>query len=256
MKEITTVLITGASSGLGEAFSHLLSQSFQQIILVARNEQTLQTLARELQKSYGVDVICWPHDLTSADDLSALINKIKTHKISLLVNNAGEGIYGEFHQVAYDRYHHLVELNISALTALNYAAIPEIIANNGMGIINIASLAALQPLPFMAVYAASKSYVLHLSAALNEEYSHSGISIMALCPGFIQTPFIAKAAINTQGFPLADPYSVAAQGWNAFLAKKSVYIPGRRNALLALLIRFTPRKLAAKIAFYLMRKRG
>ena len=241
MREIKTVLITGASSGLGEAFSHLLSQSFQQIILVARNEQTLQSLARELQKSYGVDVICWPHDLTSAEDLNALVHKIKSHKISLLVNNAGEGIYGEFHQVAYERYHHLVELNIRALTALNYAASPEIIANNGMGIINIASLAALQPLPFMAVYAASKSYVLHLSAALNEEYSHSGISIMALCPGFIQTPFIAKAAINTQGFPLADPYSVAAQG---------------RNALLALLIRFTPRKLAAKIAFYLMRKRG
>jgi Short-chain dehydrogenases of various substrate specificities len=255
MNEKKTVLITGASSGLGEAFSHLLAAQFQQIILVARDESKLQALALELRRLYAVDVLCWPHDLTIADDLQRLIANIQQHKIDLFINNAGEGIYGEFHQIPAAQYARLIELNITALTALNHAVIPQLIANQGMGVINIASLAALQPLPFMAVYAASKSYVLHLSTALSEEYRHSGITIMALCPGFIQTPFIDKATINPRGFPLADPATVAAQGWHAFLRHKSVYITGYRNRLLALLMRLSPRRLATRVAFYLMRQR-
>jgi short-subunit dehydrogenase len=251
-----TALITGASSGIGKALAYQFAQDGYQLVLAARSVDKMQILADELQAQFNIVVVIIGIDLETHDGAIKLHTEVKAKGITLnaLVNNAGYGTFGEFKDLPLDTELAMMQLNMSTLVALTRLFMPDLLMTRGK-ILNIASTAAFQPGPYMAVYFATKSFVLSFSEAIASELEETGITVTALCPGPTVSGFEDKANLGKSGLfkgkKLPTSEEVAALGYCAMQRGQRVYIHGVLNWTLAQSIRFIPRKLATSVMKYL-----
>ena len=244
-----TALITGASRGLGKEFARIHSSHGGNLVLVARSENELRLFKNELETiQNGISVYIIVKDLTLPNSAIDVYNEIKENNIQIdyLINNAGFGEFGHFVDVNWDRFEKMIDLNIKSLTHLCHLFLPDMTARNQGKIMNISSTAAFQSGPMMAVYFASKSYVLHLSEALNNEVKDKGVSVTAFCPGPTDTHFMDDSKIKEtkviKNMKLPSSHAVALSGYKAMMNKKPVKIHGFLNNAIAFSIRLVPRK--------------
>lgn len=258
----STALITGASSGIGLELAKIHAQKGDNLILVARNEASLNQLKAELVTLYSVEITIIAKDLSKLNAANELYSEIKAKDITVnfLINNAGFGDYGFFHEADWNKINEMIQLNITALTQLCHLFIPDLIVTKNARIMNVASIAAFIPGPLMAVYYASKAFVLHFSEAIANELQGTGVSVTALCPGPTESGF--QAAANLEGskmikdkkFPSSK--QVAEFGYRSMMNRKTVAIEGTMNCLMANSARFTPRNMVAKIVRNMQDKRN
>ncbi len=248
-----TVLITGASGGLGLALAHCFAADGYDLILTARSAAALLKAKESIEASYGVCVTPIPMDLSALYAAESLMSAIRERELTvdILVNNAGFGDFGAFADCDIEKQSAMIQLNITALTELTHAVLPSM-RQNGFGkILNVASIAAFQQGPFMSVYYATKAFVLSFSQALARELKDSGITVTALCPGPIDTGFVAAADLERsklfRSMPVATAADVARYGYKAMLKGKPVAIHGIRNKLMIFATRFVPRQLIGNI---------
>ena len=252
-KRRRTALVTGALGGIGMELARLFARDGFNLVLVARNGDKLAQLAGELQAAHGIGVTVLPKDLAqpqAPDEIFAALQQDGI-PVDVLVNNAGFGNRGRFTETAYPVEAEELQVNVVALTHLAKLFLPPMVARRWGKILNVASTAAFQPGPLMAVYYASKAYVLSFSQALAEEVRDSGVTVTALCPGPTDTGFVARAgARGTRLFTLRvmDAPTVAAVGYRALMQGRTMVIPGWRNTLVAQANRFAPRRLSARMA--------
>jgi uncharacterized protein len=247
-----TALVTGASGGIGKAIAERFAKEGVDLIIAARSLDTLEQLAQSWRAAYGVNVLPLRTDLAQPGAAEALADAVraKGKAIDYLVNNAGYGLFGEFKDSDLNAELAIMTINMTTLTILTKKFLPDIVARRGK-VMNVASTAAFQPGPYMAVYYATKSYVLSLSEALAEELSGSGATVTAFCPGPTASGFQDKAAMHDSGLvkgkrlPTAD--EVGRAGYAAMMRGQRVAIPGTVNWLLAQSVRVTPRAMVTKL---------
>jgi len=255
-----TVLITGASAGLGYEFAKLFAYDHYDLVLVARNGPRLQQIAEELHRQFGISAQPVALDLSEPDAPQSLFDQLQREDlpIDVLVNNAGYGKFGEFLENPLAESLGQIQLNIAALTALTRLFLPALVARGSGKIMNVASTAGFQPGPLMAVYYASKAYVISFSEALANELSGSGVSVTCFCPGATDTEFQKRA--GTEGTRLfkqlrpMDAKTVARDGYRALMAGKTLAISGFKNWLLAESVRFAPRRVVTSISRWVTEK--
>ena len=252
-----TVLVTGASSGIGKAFAHNLATKGANLILTARSVDKLTQVADELTQKYQISVHVFPTDLFVGDAPQQLFERIKASKLSVdvLVNNAGFGKFTHFLGEGLNTYEHMLTLNIDALVKLTYLCLPGMLMRGKGGVINVASTAAFQPLPYQAIYAASKAFVLSFTEALAGENQGRGVKFLALCPGVTATNFMSVANADTTGMTFAMPEGVVEAGLSAFFKGKSSHVHGRANYLSTFLPRVLSRALVIKIVAGMFKNR-
>ncbi|MGA7462854.1 MAG: SDR family oxidoreductase [Candidatus Korobacteraceae bacterium] len=247
-----TALITGASSGIGLELAHLFARDGYRLVLVARNRSVLRELGDELQSRHSIQVRISPKDLAHPASPGELYQELQEAGIVLdvLVNNAGFGGTGSFLNSDWDNEAEMIHVNITALTHLTKLFLPQIRAREGK-VMNVASVAAFLPGPFMSVYYASKAYVLSFSEALAEELSGTGTTVTCLCPGPVMTKFQERAGTSTTGLArgplLLDVRDVALAGYEGLKQGKRIVIPGWKNAALVQGLRASPRSMVTKI---------
>ncbi len=253
----TTALITGASSGIGEALAHRLAARGSNLILTARSKDKLNKLAKDLSDKHGITVHVIPGDLSLAETPQHIYDQVKGKGLSvdLLINNAGFGKWGHFLAEENETYQEMIHLNVNSLVGLTHLFIPDMLKKGYGGVINVASTAAFQPVPYIATYSATKSFVLNFSEALWGEYKKQGLTVLALCPGYTSTNFFAEAHADTSGISFETPETVAEAGLNAFLKGKSFYVSGRGNYLNTFLSRLLPREIVVKMVAGMFGKR-
>jgi len=251
-----TVLITGASAGIGEALARLFAEDKSNLILVARREEKLSSLAKNLHDKFGINVNIIVSDLSKPDSPRQIYEKLREEQVEvdIVVNNAGFGAVGKISEIDLQTQLNMIRLNIEALFHLTRLFLPDMIARNRGGILNVASTAAFQPGPYMAVYYASKAFVLSFTDALYEELKDTDINVSCLCPGPTKTEFADVAnAKETNLFNMGamSVEKVARIGYCGFRKNKPVIITGFRNKLGAFAGRLTPRAVVRKIVQYL-----
>ena len=259
-----TVLVTGASSGIGEALARLAAADGHALVLVARSADKLRALADELAAQHGVPVKVLPADLGQPGAATALAAALRRRRLTIdvLVNNAGVLENGPFVKTAPARHQALIDLNISALTGLLAELLPGMVRRGHGRVLNVASIAAFQPVPTLATYAATKAYVLSLTESLSEELQGSGVSITALCPGITATGMLSgAAAANPQlarlpRFVVGDVDRVAREGWRACQRGQAIVVPGVANLAATLGARATPKWLLRKVSGAITRRMG
>ena len=244
-------LITGASGGIGEAIARVAARNRRDLILVARSEDKLQALADELSAEHTVDVVVVPADLSTLEGVEAMwATATDGRKVDFLVNNAGLGSYGMFAKAPWEREMSSIDVNVTALTRLCKLAVPHMLELGQGKILNVASVAGFIPGPGMAVYHATKAYVVSLSVALNEELKGTGISVTAFCPGVTETNFQADAGMDhleMTGGRIPTAMSVAEAAWGAAAGVRAVVTPGPMNNVFAFLSNLLPRSVLAKL---------
>jgi hypothetical protein len=248
-----TTLITGASGGIGLELAHVFAAHGHPLILVARSTAKLEALAAELQAKYKVDVAVIAADLGAPGAATALHAEVAKRglTVEILVNNAGFGLYGPYLELDGDEELKMIQLNISALTDLTKRFLPGMVQRGRGGVLNVASTAAFQPGPGMAVYYATKAYVLSYSEALHHELKGTGVTVTALCPGPTRSGFQAVAGFGAKPAierVMMEARPVAQEGYDAFMKKEAVRIPGTFNKLGAFSIRLVPRRTAVKVS--------
>lgn len=254
-------LITGASSGIGFELASVFAKNNHNLILVARSTEKLESLKKEIEKTYSVVAQVITADLSKPDAAEQLFIEVEKRnlKVNILVNNAGFGEHGLFISSKLARNEEMINLNILTLTKLTHLFLPEMIKHKHGKILNVASTAAFQPGPLMAVYYATKAFVLSFSEALYEELKGTGVSVSALCPGPTQSNFMAVA--NAADVPLLSSLSiptskeVAEYGYKALMNNKPVAIHGLFNNIVAKSAGITPRAITRKVVMKLQSKR-
>ena len=254
-----TALITGASSGIGSTFAQVLAAKGMNVILVARNEERLRTLATEISGQFSVSAEVIVADLGREHSAQDVYEEVQRRGLSvdMLINNAGFGTHGHFETLDAARDHEEMMVNVVALVDLTHAFIPTMLKQGSGAIINIASTAGFQPLPYMAVYGSTKAFVISFSAALAQEYRKRGIRVLALCPGATSTSFFD--VVGTEDAAIGrkrTTHQVVATGLQALERGKSVAIDGGANTFLARTVKVLPFPLAAWSAEMAMRPRG
>lgn len=249
MTQQKTVLITGASGGIGRELAFQFAKDDYQLVLVARSEKRLQQLADELTTA---PVVIKVKDISNPEGVYELVNELKAEniKVDVLVNNAGFGLYGEFTETSVDEELNMIDLNIKTLTLLTKLLLPSMVKNKTGHILNVASTAAFQPGPLMAVYYATKAYVLSFSEALENELQNTGVGVSVLCPGPTKTGFSDRANLEQSKLfkgNVMDATSVASIAYKGMKQKQSVIIPGMKNRLLTIVVRLLPRKTVTKV---------
>jgi short-subunit dehydrogenase len=256
-----TALVTGASGGIGEELARLFAADGHGLVLVARSRDKLARLAEELQAKHGVEARVLAADLARPDAPREIFDELQGAGVTVdaLVNNAGFGSYGLFAETDLKFELELLQVNVVALTHLTKLFLPGMLARRRGYVMNVASTAAFQPGPLMAVYYASKAYVLSFSEALTNECAGAGVRVSALCPGPTETGFVAAAGMGDSKLfdrAVMDARTVAVEGYRGLLAGKAVVIPGVRNNLLARSIGFFPRNLVTKVVRGIQEKRN
>ncbi|MBD3383030.1 MAG: SDR family NAD(P)-dependent oxidoreductase [candidate division Zixibacteria bacterium] len=247
-----TALITGASSGLGVEFAKIHAGHGDNLVLIARREDKLNQLKNDLLNHHDIDIVVFPQDLSnpeSTGNIRDFCNDNDIH-IDYLINNAGFGGYGYFHETDAGRYDNMMKVNMLALTRLTRAFLPDMVKCKSGRILNIASTAAFVPGPMQAVYYASKAYVLSFTEAVANELQGTGVSATVLCPGATRTEFFDVAGFDESSFKLmgvASAKSCAEYGYKSMMNGKVVAIHGFRNKLMLFTIRFSPRWLVRRI---------
>ncbi len=258
----STALVTGASSGIGRELAKILAGEGHDLVLVARRRDRLEELARELSVRHGISARAIAKDLADPASCEEIVADLESDKISVdvLVNNAGSGVYGPFWRTDLARQLAILQINAAALTELTGRILPGMVSRRRGRIVNVASTAAFQPGPLMAVYYASKAYVLSFSEALAAELEGSGVSVTAFCPGPVITEFQEKAGLSESRLfasPLVmDAERVARIGWAAAKKGRRVVIPGLGNRLLARVARLAPRRMVTAVAARLQKGRS
>lgn len=241
-----TALITGASSGIGYELAHLFAQDGIHLIVVARSEKQLLQLKQKLETEYAIQVQVIVQDLARQDSAKQVVDAITAdHRpIDFLVNNAGFGDYGLFEESDLSKLNQMMYLNMNTLTELTHLLLDDIIEQEGK-IMNVGSIASFMPGPLMAVYYATKHYVLAFSEALDEEVSKHGVNVTTLCPGITESGFQSKAEMegaNILKMGMATSKEVAEFGYKKMMNGRRVAIHGFSNQLLIWLTKFLPSK--------------
>jgi short-subunit dehydrogenase len=245
-------LITGASSGIGKALAENFADAGYDVVLTSRDAAKLAAVAADLQQRFGINAIAIAADLRSATAPAALHAEIQRRGLilSALVNNAGYGTYGVFQETALDRELGMMQVNMNAVVALTKLFLPDLLATRGK-ILNMSSTAAFQPGPYMAVYYATKAFVLYFSEAVAAELVGTGVVVTALCPGPTASGFQERAEMNHSGFvygkTLPTSEAIARKGFRAMQRGQRVYVPGIKNWLMTFVPRFAPRRLVTWI---------
>lgn len=249
-----TVLITGASSGIGMELAKLHAAKGDNLVLVARSENKLHELASDLIAAHKINVAVFGADLSEQKAPQKVFDFVKQNNIRIdyLINNAGFGDFNFVHESDWEKQAIMIDLNIKSLTHLTHLFLPEMIKYRSGKIMNVASTAAFLPCPMMAIYAATKHFVLAFSEALANEVADKGITVTALCPRATTSGFQDAAAMHESGFMKNQKFvsseSVAKFGYKSMIKGKRVAIPGFINKLTAGIIRFMPRKVVTSVA--------
>ncbi len=257
-----TAVVTGASSGIGREFARLAAKDGRDVVLVARRRDRLEELASELTRGFGVGAFPLPADLSEPDAPGRIFRESTEHaaEVDLLVNAAGLGVHGFFADTPLEKELETIRVNVLALTELTKLFLPGMLARRRGVIVNLASTAAFQPGPLMAVYYATKAYVLSFTEALAEELHGTGVTATALCPGPTLTEFQEKAGMEDtplfSGSLVSDAAFVAREGYRGAMRGKRVVVPGFANRVLAYGARIGPRRLATRVARKLQEKRS
>ncbi|MBT3510225.1 MAG: SDR family oxidoreductase [Nitrospina sp.] len=247
-----TVLITGASSGIGEAFAKKLASEKANLIVTARSKEKLLSLAKDLESAHSVRVHVFPMDLSESGGAKKLYDNIKESGLSIdvLINNAAFGKSSKFLDTEMELYKSMIMLNVNSLVELSYLCLPEMLQKKDGGIINVASTVAFLPFPFSTIYSATKWFVMSFSEGLYGEYRDTGVTIFALCPGATATNFfsiahpdddLSKANFDTSEY-------VVEQGIDGFLKDKNYVVVGLRKYLMAQVPRFFSRRMIIRMA--------
>src|SRR5882724_6475407 len=255
----STALVTGASKGIGEIFAEHLAARGMNLVLVARSLDALERLAQRLSDKYGVQCVALSADLADPDAADRIAAELERRgiQVDLLVNNAGLGLSGNFLSHELKQEQAGIEVNVQALVSLSHLFGRGMKERRKGGIINIASNASFQPLPAMAVYAATKAFVLHFSEALTYELADSGVHVMAACPGPTATHFFDGTTTNMSVKNMDSSESVVQKTLDAFDQGKTVAHPTRISVRLATLLpRFLPRSVVTRIAGMATRNMG
>jgi len=246
-----TALITGASYGIGEAFSHRLAADGANLVLTARSINRLESLANSLRLRYQTEIFTIPADLSAggAQGIFAATES-KGLSVELLVNNAGFGALGEFAALSLERQLEMIEVNIKSLVALTHLYLPTMLERRRGAVLNVASTASFQAVPYFAVYAATKAFVLSFSEALWAECAERGVRVTALCPGSTATHFQEVAGSGSRRGPkvVQTAEEVVDVGLRALARGRSHVVSGRMNALQTQLERFVPRDVVTRLA--------
>jgi len=254
---MNTTLITGASSGIGEAFARELAARGRNVLLVARSEDKLVTLCNELGRLNSIRAQYVALDLSSSDSPARLVAETEKRGlvIDMLVNNAGFGSFGDFTKHDLERELNMIDLNVKALVELTYRFLTPMRSRRQGIILNVASTAGFQPVPFMATYAATKAFVLSFSEALWEENRPHGIHVMALCPGVTETNFFEAARGEKPPARVAQtPEDVVETALRALNRGSGHVVSGWTNFFMTEAERFVPRSLVVRAAGKMMRK--
>ncbi|MFN8036996.1 MAG: SDR family oxidoreductase [Acidimicrobiia bacterium] len=256
-----TALVTGASAGIGRVFAEQLAARGDDVVLVARDKARLEELASELERVRGVHAEVLAADLTNDSDLLAVEERLRDpdRPVDLLVNNAGFGTFGRFHELPVEQEQREVQLNVVALVRLTHAALGPMVARGHGGVINVASVAAFQPIPRNATYAATKAYVLHFTEAIHDELEGTGVTAMACCPGYTHTEFATRAGVedaagSVPGF-MWDEADVVVRDALAGLARgRATSVPTWKNKALAGLSGTLSHKITRRLSGAMMRR--
>jgi len=255
-----TALITGASGGIGYELAKLFARDHSNLVLVARNAEKLNQVASELQSQFGITVKTVALDLASPPAAKSLFDQMQREGVAVdvLVNNAGFGSFGEFAGMPEEEILGQIQLNVTALTHLTRLFLPPMLARRRGKVMNVASTAAFQPGPLMAVYYATKAYVLSFTEALANEVAGSGVMVSCFCPGATDTGFAKRAGTeDSRLFRKLRPMNaeiVARDGYRGLMAGRIVVISGVQNWLLAESVRFAPRKMVTAISRWVAEK--
>jgi short-subunit dehydrogenase len=250
-----TALITGASVGIGYELAKQFARGGYDVLLAARNEERLAAVAEEI-RGLGVRAEYFVTDLAQREAPLVLYAQVRNRgrPVDVLVNNAGFGALGAFAEVGLEWQLDMIQVNVAALVDLTHRFLPELIARRTGGVLNVASTAGFVPGPHMAVYYASKAFVLSFSEAIAEELAGSGVSVTALCPGPTESEFRRRAKLEkspvsrSRVIPTATAESVARAGYQGFIRRKRVVVPGLVNKLAVQSNRIGPRRWVTKVA--------
>ncbi len=254
-----TALVTGASHGIGFEFCRLFARDGYDVVMVARSAESMEQAAETMRQNFGVRVHVMPKDLSVPGAAQSLFADVESKGLTIdaLVNDAGFGLFGTFAETDLQREVQMIQVNMTTLTELTKLCLPGMIARKSGRILNVASTAAFQPGPLMAVYYATKAYVLSFSEAVGYELKGTGVTVTALCPGPTKSAFQAEAKMTKsrlfQG-RVMDAETVAEAGYRGLMRGRSIVIPGARNRTLAFLTRFTPRRMAKWMVWRMQRE--
>lgn len=255
-----TVLITGASVGIGESFARRFAKEKANLILVARRKEKMEAIAADIAKAYGVTVDVIAKDLGKPEAAGELFEETEELglKVDVLINNAGFGIGGTFADSALDRNLEMLQLNITTLVELTHRYLPGMIQRKSGAVINVASTAAFQAVPYLGAYAATKAFVLSFSEAVWDECRDKGVHVMALCPGATATEFfdvaqVGEGATTNMLRNAQTPEQVVETAMQGLSGRNSVVVSGFVNSLMSVSSRFVPRSLATRIAGSMMK---
>lgn len=252
-------LVTGASGGIGEAFARRLAQEGRSLILVARTARRLAALADELTNAHGVRAVALPADLADRTEPARIFAETEGRglHVDLLINNAGFGTTGEFARLPLATEIEMLQVNVLALVELTHRFLAPMLARRSGAIINVASTAGFQPVPYLTTYAASKAFVVNFSQAVAEEVGGQGITVLALCPGTTRTAFFDRAGIDISSvaWRMHAPEAVVETALHALRRQKTLTISGWLNRIMVQSQRFAPRSLVVRAAAAALRTR-
>jgi short-subunit dehydrogenase len=251
-------LITGGSAGIGAALAEVFAGQGHDLILVSRNRDKLEARGRDIQQKFGVQVTCLAEDLADPAGARRLHEAVSERKLDVhyLVNNAGVGLYGKFATTDLDAELKMIQLNVASVVDLTKRFLPAMIERRSGRMLNVASLAAFVPGPWMSVYFATKAFLLSFSQATDYELRPSGITVTALCPGPTESEFKARAGSQRsrlfQSFVM-DAAPVARVGYDAMMKGQVVAVPGLQNKVIPAVTRLVPRALMAQFSYRVTR---
>lgn len=249
--KMKTALVTGAASGLGFELALLLAKDNYRLVLIDIDSEKLEAAKINILKAHQTQITLMVKDLSLIDIAQDIYNDLNDTKIDVIVNNAGFGMFGTFHDTNWERDSQMLNLHILTTTHLIKLILPDMVKRGSGKILNLSSLAAFQPGPLMALYYASKAYILSFSEAISNELKGTGVTVTALCPGPTKTSFQSTVSEDAEegkiAFNMACPKEVAAYGYKAMQKGKSLAIPGGINKFLSFLPRILTRNRATKI---------
>jgi short-subunit dehydrogenase len=251
-RERPVALVTGASSGIGQSFATLLARDQHDLVLVARDTGRLEALAKELDQRFGTTSEILPADLTDREQLGQIEARLRGEPaIDVLVNNAGFGTFGKFHELDIDAEDREVQLNVTALMRLTHAALGPMVQRGKGSVLNVSSVAGVQPVPGDATYAATKAFVLNFSEAVHEELRGTGVHLTVVCPGYTRTEFQERAsysASHVPGFMWQDADEVAETALAALAKNRATCVPGALNRVAATLSGMAPHAVSRRVS--------
>lgn len=251
-KQEKTALITSASGGIGYELTRLFARDGYNLVLVARGESNLAEIKRDLEKRHGIKVTVIAKDLSEPSSPQELFDQVEREGIEVdaLVNNAGFTVYWLFVETDLQKELEMMQVNMVTLTHLTKLFLPGMVRRHSGRVMNVASTAAYLPGPLMAVYYATKAYVLSFSEALSNELEGTGVTVTALCPGITETGFQKRGNMEDSklvaGRSIMDARTVAKLGYKGFMKGRPIVVTGLRNLILVLSVRFMPRALVRR----------